>query len=311
MAVQTTTADGKGKAETIPFPLYTSQPARQRRVTPDLHIDLAVAAEISMLLQSTLEWNKVLTLFASEARETVNFDSLGYSFPEEQLNFELGVAKHHQVSYRLALGGQPLGELTFTRRQLFSDEQLALIEDMICGLVYPLRNALLYRSALQSAHRDPLTGINNRVAMEEALRREIGLAQRNGTPLSMVVMDIDHFKRINDAYGHAAGDCALRAFADTVQQTMRGSDVFYRFGGEEFVLLLSNTAEEGAANLAERVREAVAEAEIQCEGAQFGLTVSLGVAEFKEDDDPASLFDRSDKALYGAKQQGRNRVAVA
>lgn len=182
---------------------------------------------------------------------------------------------------------------------------------MIVGLVYPLRNALLYRRAVQSAQRDPLTGIGNRAALETALKREIDLSHRNGSPLAMMVFDLDHFKNVNDTYGHAAGDCALKQFAQTVGKCARGTDMLFRFGGEEFVLLLNNTEMMGATQLGERIREAVEEMELECEGARFGITVSVGVAATRIDDTPESLFKRADFLLYSAKSGGRNCVCSA
>ena len=178
-------------------------------------------------------------------------------------------------------------------------------------MIYPLRNALLYREALRSAHRDPLTGLNNRRCLQETLRRETELAHRHGNPLSLIVLDIDHFKAVNDRHGHDVGDLALRAVAQCAAGCVRGSDMLFRFGGEEFVILLTNTDRDGALLLAERVRTAVEAMECATDMQSLRLTASLGVAGLQAGEREDQLFKRADKALYRAKEEGRNRVRGA
>jgi diguanylate cyclase len=155
---------------------------------------------------------------------------------------------------------------------------------------------------------DPLTGLYNRRAMDQRLD-EIWATPEAGS-LAIVVMDIDFFKRINDTYGHADGDCVIRWVAATLCRCIRAGDSAFRYGGEEFLALLPNTSLEGAISLAESIRGRIE----ACHQAfsqhwQVPLTVSLGVASRKHQDDPASLFERADRALYQAKHDGRNRVA--
>ncbi len=130
-------------------------------------------------------------------------------------------------------------------------------EYLLGALVYPLRNALDFRRAREDASRDPLTGVYNRLGVDGLLRREIGLAHRHATPLSLAFLDIDHFKSINDSYGHASGDAALRVFAECIRSCIRDTDVVARYGGDEFMLILSNTPLAGARLVAERLRRAV------------------------------------------------------
>lgn len=155
---------------------------------------------------------------------------------------------------------------------------------------------------------DPLTGLYNRRAMDQLLN-EIWAMPEAGS-LAIVVMDIDFFKRINDTYGHADGDCVIRWVAATLCRCIRAGDSAFRYGGEEFLALLPNTSLEGAISLAESIRGRI-EACHQgfAKHWQVPLTVSLGVALRKHQDNPASLFDRADRALYRAKHDGRNRVA--
>jgi diguanylate cyclase (GGDEF)-like protein len=266
--------------------------------------------EISGVLQTTLDVERVIALFSQEVNGLVTHDGLNYRHPERGLNLEIGGNGRHSCSYRLVVGEQNMGELVFQRRRKFTMTETQLLEHLLCSLIYPLRNALLYRDALQSANTDPLTGLNNRAALETALRREIDLAHRHGTPLSLVVVDIDHFKSINDTYGHTVGDNAIQAFANCAVRTTRGSDIVFRYGGEEFVALLSNTGSNGALLLAERLRRAVSEMPLVCGDTCFNMSISAGLTTLQPGDTGESLFSRADSGLYVAKQEGRNRVRI-
>lgn len=174
-------------------------------------------------------------------------------------------------------------------------------------LVYPLRNAVCYRDALRASKTDPLTGLGNRLALDETLKRELQLAQRYQDHLSIAVIDVDFFKRINDTYGHQVGDTVLKRIGETLHTVCRSTDMAFRFGGEEFVVVLSKTDALGAQVIAERLREAVAT--LVWENLP-NITVSVGIAsstndsiEFAED-----FFARADRALYQVKTTGRNRV---
>ena len=125
------------------------------------------------------------------------------------------------------------------------------------------------------------------------------------------MLDLDHFKSINDHYGHVVGDHVLKAFVDRVAESYRASDIFFRYGGEEFTLILRNTDLPGAACLAERIRESVEIRPIDTDAGPVALTVSIGVSELLEDDQPVSLLTRADAALYSSKAQGRNRVTTS
>ena len=162
------------------------------------------------------------------------------------------------------------------------------------------------------AMRDGLTGLYNRRAFDDQLRHALGRADRQKGRLGLVLLDIDHFKKLNDTFGHPAGDAVLRHTALVVEHHLRRADEAARFGGEEFALILPNTEEAGAVRLAERVRGAVEKAQLVFEGARLSVTVSLGAAVWPSDGkDEESLIAAADRALYAAKQAGRNRVASA
>ncbi len=265
--------------------------------------------ELSGILQTTLDLEQQIALFARNLHEDVPIDGLEYDNPANGVRVRHGDRTTHKASYDLQVEKRSLGVITFFRERPFSEEELHTLENLLCALVYPLRNALSYREALQLASHDPLTGIQNRLALEHALQREVDLARRQGTPLSMLVIDADHFKRFNDEHGHAFGDDVLRALANAMSATVRRSDLLFRYGGEEFVVLASHTGRDGAHLLAERIREAVAGIRT-VSGRAVDLSVSIGVAELAENESPESLFERADQAVYRAKEAGRNRVEL-
>ena len=160
--------------------------------------------------------------------------------------------------------------------------------------------------------RDPLTGLFNRRYLDGTVEREIARCRREGRPLSLLVLDIDHFKAVNDHHGHAGGDVVLRSVGQMLAEMHRGDDVCCRFGGEEFVLLLPGATIEGAESKAEALRQRAAALRPDVGGVAVGITVSIGVAEWGGAD-PAgkNLFERADAALYQAKRQGRDRVVRA
>ena len=262
-------------------------------------------------LQTTLEIPALLELFYLQTDANVPVDGLDYVNEPLNLDYRIGARSRHTCHYNLKLGELDLGGLTFRRRGKFSDAETVVLEKLLCCLLYPLRNALLYRDALALAQKDSLTGICNRAALDDALETEVGLAGRHRTPLSVVVFDIDHFKSINDRYGHSMGDRAIKTVVHCAQACARSTDMLFRYGGEEFVMLLRNTSLDGARLLAERIRRKVEKLECQGKRKPVTMTISAGVAALEVGEKALRLFERADKALYEAKNSGRNRVCVS
>ena len=162
------------------------------------------------------------------------------------------------------------------------------------------------------SRRDSLTGLWNRSYLAELMQREVELAQRNRWPLALVVVDIDHFKKINDEFGHASGDQALVNVATTLQENLRRIDHIGRYGGEEFLMVLQNCDTQAAAAVAERCRGAIADTPLDLESGRISLSASFGVSAARGTRiDTEALFHAADQALYQAKSSGRNRVEIA
>ncbi len=167
-------------------------------------------------------------------------------------------------------------------------------------------------SLRDAAFRDPLTGLYNRRFTSASLDTELKKHQRYGEPLSVIIMDADHFKEVNDRYGHSAGDAALKAIADACNSSVRDIDVVGRFGGEEFIVLLPHTSAADAEIVAERIRNTMLRKDLTWQDQTFNVQLSLGVAEAGVH---ASTFDEliaaADQALYAAKRGGRNQTRIA
>ncbi len=192
-------------------------------------------------------------------------------------------------------------------------DQVETFRSAVNHLGLALRNALMFKEVKLRADRDGLTRIYNRHSFEERLVYEIKRRRRYNHDLSLLMVDLDHFKDVNDTYGHKAGDMVLRKVGEILIETFRTTDLAARYGGEEFVVLLPHTKEKYAWTLAERVREAIEECAFHFDGHDFTVTASIGVASIEagaltKDDD---LILKADKALYEAKHNGRNMVVIS
>jgi two-component system cell cycle response regulator len=174
-----------------------------------------------------------------------------------------------------------------------------------------LRN--IVSDAVELAITDPLTSVYNRRYLDAHLKSIVARAIASGKPVCVLIFDIDHFKDINDTYGHAAGDQVLRDFSERLRRGVRGIDLVARYGGEEFVVVMPETDAAFAASVAERLRQDVESTPFEGQaGEQFPVTVSIGLAEWGGMADTAeALFKRADQALYAAKRAGRNRVVAS
>ncbi len=159
---------------------------------------------------------------------------------------------------------------------------------------------------------DPLTGVGNRRHFDDALIAELKRNNRSRTPLALLMIDIDHFKRVNDSIGHQAGDRILKIVAETLRVSVRNYDTLCRFGGEEFAIIMPDTSSGQAATVAERIRREIAAINAQCAYGDFPLTVSIGLRAVRETEtiEAAQLISEADQALYRAKNDGRNRVEI-
>jgi two-component system cell cycle response regulator len=206
-----------------------------------------------------------------------------------------------------------LGVNDYLQRPLDKNELIARVRTQLRRKRYAdsLRDNLA--ASIEMAVVDPLTGLNNRRYFETHLSALVEQAANRARPLSLMVLDIDHFKSVNDTFGHDAGDQVLKGFAGRVRKVVRGADLLCRLGGEEFVVVMPDTPLEVAHRIAERVRRTVEQDvfAVGSEGRVIPVTVSIGLAERGHDAWPEGLLRKADMALYRSKHEGRNRVTAA
>lgn len=239
---------------------------------------------------------------------------------KEDLPWLEGLAGSQSLSIRnllivpLILRDELIGEIVLMNRtggEEFTDEDEDLLLTLGFHSSFALEKARMHQGAMKLATTDGLTGLNNHRTFQERLEVEIARAKRFNHRLSLLIIDIDYFKKFNDNFGHRVGDEVLRRVACLLAESTRNIDFAARYGGEEFVLILPETAIEGAVLTAERIREVIARRKMNVNGKDLSVTVSIGVASFPEDADYREmLIERADNALYSAKKSGRNKVVA-
>jgi diguanylate cyclase (GGDEF)-like protein len=267
-------------------------------------------ARFAEVLGATHETDQLLRVIVDAVVEAAGASG-GYIIGPDGIVAEAGDADGERIELPLQAGRESFGTIVLTGPG-FTLEQLESAATLAGQAAIALENARLHAMVKRQAQIDGLTGLANRRHAEEVLRTEIARAERYGSPLALVMADLDGFKAINDVYGHPAGDTVLREFAQTLRHTTREIDVTARWGGEEFALILPNTGLSGAVELAERVRTALMERTILTpDGDSLSVTASFGVAAFSEATGEEELVAAADEALYEAKRSGRNRVVAA
>lgn len=245
-------------------------------------------------------------IFADEmfVGETAEVVSLSETVPEIRQLKSMGLREGRLIDL---LHYDPLG----SKKVVIAADGARLAFDAFLTahiLVRPIKG--YFEVMRNMAHYDKLTGCLNRHAAGGIIRREVERFSEQGLPLALLMADLDHFKRINDTFGHGAGDAVLKNFADLARQGLRRSDLLCRWGGEEFLILLRGTIMEEALRIAERFRERVANAVFPPYGERGLVTVSIGGATSPPGREFERLISDADEALYRAKREGRNRVAV-
>ena len=221
--------------------------------------------------------------------------------------------------FPLIVDSKPYGAIVaYNHFDKITQKEIEYLEEIKTQAVATLTRAKSYIEVLEHATLDALTGYNNRHQFEKRLKETTASAKRQNQSLCCIMSDIDFFKKVNDTYGHAVGDCVLKTVAKTIKKELRESDIASRYGGEEFVFLLPQTNIDEAKVVAERLRIAVENKKINIEEynikdvKEISVTISIGVSEFdKNEKDYEMLYKNADSALYQAKETGRNKVIIA
>jgi diguanylate cyclase (GGDEF)-like protein len=224
-----------------------------------------------------------------------------------------GEASHAAMALPILVDDRTAAVLLVSRigaERTFSELERGIADLLVAQVAIALHNADLHARVAESALRDPLTGLLNRRYFDEAIETAYAAARRSASPLSLIVLDLDHFSAVNNEHGHSVGDAVLRRVARSIKNAVRDGDVVVRYGGEEFVVITPGTDDEGAVEIAERIRDAVSRSGRELvDGRHVPLTTSAGVACLVDESDGHGLFRAADSALLVAKRAGRNRVA--
>lgn len=289
--------------------------ARHRELVTNWQNAQDVFTRLCRRLHTSLELDQCLSVFLEELHSIMAFNSFSYQHEQgpDSYVYTEGYGGQHRCEYNLSLQGESLGHLALYRRSRFAEEELVVLEQMIGILVFPLRNCWLHRQALGAALTDSITLLGNKRALFSALERCTLLSGRHSQPLSLVLCDLDHFKAVNDSHGHMFGDQVLGDVAGIIRNCVRTSDEAFRFGGEEFAILLPHTNVQEANVVAERIRTAISERVFRSGVEDVEITVSAGIAQYPlgAGENPDMFVARADKALYRAKREGRNKVCLA
>ena len=207
----------------------------------------------------------------------------------------------------LSQGSEQLGQMALHSAVPFSPRDRRELQNLLPGFLYPLRHALDERTKLFESWMDPLTRVNNEIALAELLPREMMLSRDADEPLSLLVIDLDHFHKINDCHGHAVGDQLILAVSDTLSDNLRAGDVIFRLDSDRFVVILASTDFDDATLVSERLRTCIDRC-FSYDNVQLVQNASAGVTEMVDEDTPEKMLARAESALIHAKQAGRNRL---
>ncbi|MBK5967961.1 MULTISPECIES: GGDEF domain-containing protein [Thiorhodovibrio] len=270
--------------------------------------------EFLQAITASLDLEHVVPTVMGYLSELVALRSWEYAFQSAELDapqclLSEGKVDRHRLEYSLGSDGQPMGHLTVTRGRRFSEREQEKIESLL-GLAAPaLRNALRFRELSQQLETDPMTGLGNRRALHTQGERWLADSLRQHRPLTMLALDLDRFKPINDQFGHPEGDYLLCQVARVLREHTRPSDVCVRMGGDEFVVLLPGADLTCAMDCAERIRQAIGQIQLSApEAVGVRVSASIGLAMHHEGMSLDQLYDQADNALYGAKRAGSDRV---
>ncbi|KPV95576.1 putative diguanylate cyclase AdrA [Pseudoalteromonas sp. P1-9] len=253
-------------------------------------------------LQKTLELTKLLNIFSVEASRVVQFAGLQFHSTEGVIEMTGSKIEGENHAFDLMADGERLGQLIYFSQNLpqYAKQKLARLHT---ALVYPLRNALLFSRVKKLATKDALTGLNNRSMFDDCLYRKLERSRRHHRSFGLMLLDLDNFKQVNDQHGHQVGDQVLIDFANILTDCVRGTDTVFRFGGDEFAILIDDDNFEVSHILANRIKKRVHSHQLL---KTHSVTTSIGFSLSKAKDIPNSIFERADRALYAAKQDGRD-----
>ena len=259
-------------------------------------------------LQTTLDIEQLLAIYLNAIANVYKINAVEL----ETFHGKFKAGKIHQhlqlMTLPIRIDNRLMGRVSYYSQKPITDILMSSLTGYQKSLVFPLRNALAFWQLQKMALKDPLTGIGNRAMYNDTIVRKLQQAKRYDEPFVLMVLDLDNFKQVNDGHGHLMGDEILMAFAKLVEQCLRGEDQIFRFGGDEFAVLLDKQGSDAAKIVAARIHHAVSQHPLFN---KYGVSTSIGCACFNKADTATDLFARADKALYAAKDAGKNCMKIA
>ncbi len=259
-------------------------------------------------LQTTLDIEQQLTIFLEALSNSFKISAIDLETYHGRFTTGKAAKGCETLALPIRIHDQLMGRVLYHSQKPITDILLSSLSNFQKRLVFPLRNALAFWQLQQLALKDSLTGIGNRTSYNEAISRAISHSKRYNTPFSLLVMDLDNFKQVNDNFGHQTGDELLVQFVNLANKCLRNTDQFFRFGGDEFAIILEHDKKSSASIVSNRLLSTVKDSDIV---KKFHVSVSIGAAISATEDLESTIFAKADKALYQAKQAGKNCVKFA
>lgn len=256
-------------------------------------------------LQTTLDIEQQLTIFLEALSNSFKISAIDLETYHGRFTTGEAPKGCEMLALPIRIHDQLMGRVIYHSQKPITDILLSSLSNFQKRLVFPLRNALAFWQLQQLALQDSLTGIGNRTSYNDAISRAISHSKRYQKSFSLLVLDLDNFKQVNDNFGHQMGDELLVQFVDIANKCLRNTDQFFRFGGDEFAIILEHDEQNSASVVSNRLLNAIKESDII---KKFKVSVSIGAATSAIEDLESSIFAKADKALYEAKLAGKNCV---
>ena len=258
-------------------------------------------------LQTTLDVKQLINIFAIEVAKYIDFSGLYFKHADISATARGSRQAKSERQFELKLNGQFFGIITYAVNMPISIANFKVLTELHDLLINPLNNAVQYHQAMQLAMQDSLTQLGNRRSFDEQIKRTMAQACRRHTRAGLILSDLNKFKAINDNYGHDIGDNVLIQFAEALRQSVRDTDSVFRFGGDEFAIIVADATEQSLAVIEQRIYHAISRDALL---AKYNVTSSLGLAFMNRADNATSFFKRADNALYSQKRAIPQKLSI-
>lgn len=258
-------------------------------------------------LQTTLDVKQLIDIFALEVAKHLDFTGIYFKHADVSATARGSRQAKAERQFELKINDNFLGIITYAINNPMSIVNYKVLTELHHLLINPLNNAIRYHQAMQLAMQDSLTQLGNRRSFDEQIKRTMAQAARRQTCVGLILCDLNKFKAINDSFGHIVGDNVLVQFAKALRQSVRGTDCIFRFGGDEFAIIVADATEQSLAIIEHRIYQNKSQDALL---AKYNVTSSLGFAFMNRADDAISFFKRADKALYSQKMNMPQKLSI-